>query len=38
MEKGLKSFDKYLTTEDLIGSSYLIEIEEEEDANISSNK
>ena len=37
MESGLKQFDKYITPEDLIGCSYLIDIEEE-DADISSNK
>lgn len=38
METGLKQFDKYITPEDLIGSSILIETEEEKDADISSNK
>ncbi len=28
MEKGLKSFDKYIKTEDLIGSAILIEEED----------
>lgn len=40
MEKGFKQFDKYLKDikpEDLIGSSYLMNIEEEEDANIQHN-
>lgn len=31
METGLKQFDKYIKTEDLIGSSYLMTIEEEDD-------
>ena len=31
MEKGIKQFDKYIKPEDLIGSSFLINIEEEDD-------
>ena len=31
MEKGLKQFDKYIKAEDLLGSSILIEDEEDKD-------